>query len=83
MAKLHHNQPTGGHADPAMTLKITVVLGIHDQAKLDRRLLADQQNPSSAEYHHWLTPAQFARRFGPAPDRRTRWCSGCEARACK
>ena len=34
------------HADPAMTLKVSVVLGIHDQAKLDQ-LLADQQNPSS------------------------------------
>jgi subtilase family serine protease len=26
--------------------------------------LADQQNPSSPSYHHWLTPAQFAERFG-------------------
>ena len=22
--------------------------------------LANQQNPKSAEYHHWLTPSQFA-----------------------
>ena len=28
------------------------------------KLLADQQNPSSADYHHWLTPEQFADRFG-------------------
>lgn len=27
-------------------------------------LLAQQQNPSSPNYHRWLTPAQFADRFG-------------------
>ena len=70
-AKLVNNHPAElaqlgpvVRANPAMTLNITVVLGIHDQAKLDR-LLAEQQNSSSSQYHHWLTPAQFARRFGP------------------
>src|ERR1700675_2987823 len=52
------------HADPAMRLHLTVVLAVHDQAKLDQ-LLADQQNPSSSQYHRWLTPAQFNQRFGP------------------
>ncbi len=33
------------------------------QAALDQ-LLADQQNPSSPDYHRWLTPEQFANRFG-------------------
>jgi subtilase family serine protease len=33
------------------------------QRDLDK-LLADQQNPSSPKYHKWLTPAQFADRFG-------------------
>ena len=28
------------------------------------QLLADQQNPSSRSYHKWLTPAQYADRFG-------------------
>jgi hypothetical protein len=31
------------HADPAMKLHLTVVLGIHDQAKLEQPL-SDQQN---------------------------------------
>ncbi|HUX43644.1 MAG TPA: protease pro-enzyme activation domain-containing protein [Terracidiphilus sp.] len=31
-----------------------------------KQLLADQQNPSSPLYHHWLTPQQFAARFGMA-----------------
>jgi hypothetical protein len=52
------------HADPTRELRLRVVLGIHDQAKLDR-LLADQQNPSSGDYHQWLTAAQFGQRFGP------------------
>lgn len=28
------------------------------------QLLADQQNPASSSYHHWLTPATFGARFG-------------------
>ena len=35
----------------------------NQQAALDR-LLVEQQDPSSANYHHWLTPEQFADRFG-------------------
>ena len=33
------------------------------QADLDR-LLAEQQDPNSPEYHQWLTPEQFGARFG-------------------
>ncbi len=35
------------------------------QADLEA-LLAAQQNPSSPQYHQWLTPAQFGARFGMA-----------------
>jgi subtilase family serine protease len=35
------------------------------QADLDA-LVAAQQNPSSPEYHQWLTPAEFGARFGLA-----------------
>ena len=52
------------HADSAMKLQLIVMLGIHDQAKLDE-LIADQQNPSSTQYHRWLTPQEFNQRFGP------------------
>lgn len=31
-----------------------------------QKLLAAQQNPSSPQYHQWLTPEQFANRFGMA-----------------
>ena len=33
------------------------------QAALDR-LLTDQQNPSSPQFHKWLTPEEFGNRFG-------------------
>lgn len=31
-----------------------------------QKLLDDQQNKSSTNYHAWLTPAQFGQQFGPA-----------------
>ena len=37
---------------------------VAQQADLDR-LLTDQQDRSSLDYHRWLTPQQFADRFGP------------------
>ena len=76
--KLKGNHPTElarlgptVHADPAMQLHLTITLGIHDQAKLDQ-LLADQQNPSSSQYHRWLTPSaiQPALRADPGADGR-------------
>ncbi|HTW22851.1 MAG TPA: protease pro-enzyme activation domain-containing protein [Candidatus Baltobacteraceae bacterium] len=38
--------------------------------------MAEQQDPSSANYHHWLTPAQFGAMYGPAQqdiDTITKW----------
>jgi uncharacterized protein (TIGR03437 family) len=37
------------------------------QADLDR-LLAEQQDPSSPNYHRWLTPEEYADRFGVSAD---------------
>jgi hypothetical protein len=31
-----------------------------------QQLLRAQQDPSSPEYHRWLTPTEFGRRFGPS-----------------
>jgi len=42
---------------------IVFKLSSTQQAALDK-LLADQQNPHSANYHKWLTPEQYAARFG-------------------
>src|SRR6266404_7589699 len=37
------------------------------QAGLDR-LLQQRQDPSSANYHQWLTPGDYANRFGMTPN---------------
>src|SRR5438477_2655710 len=55
-----------GPVDPALKLDhvtLMVKRSSAQQAGLER-LLADQQNPSSPDYHAWLTPEQFADRFG-------------------
>ncbi|MBB4127741.1 subtilase family serine protease [Xanthomonas translucens] len=43
-----------------------VHLPLRDQAGLDA-LLADIQDPVSPQYHHWLSRAEFERRFAPLP----------------
>ena len=32
------------------------------------QLLRDQQDPSSPQYHQWLTPTEFGEQFGPSAD---------------
>src|SRR6185437_16571778 len=55
-----------GAVDPAMRMEDIMLLtrpSASQQADLDQ-LLAEQRNPSSPEYHKWLTPEQFGNRFG-------------------
>lgn len=37
-----------------------------EQESALQTFLTQQQDKSSAEYHHWLTPEQFGERFGPS-----------------
>lgn len=55
-----------GKADPALQLNsVTLVLKPSDSQQADlNSLLAQQQDPASKNYHNWLTPEQFADRFG-------------------
>jgi subtilase family serine protease len=55
-----------GRVAPSLEIpRITLVLRPSDAQQADlNQLLAAQQDPSSPEYHHWLTPEQFADRFG-------------------
>jgi subtilase family serine protease len=39
-----------------------------DQQSALEKLLAEQQNPKSSNYHKWLTPEQYAARFGMSDD---------------
>lgn len=45
-------------------MSVTVSLKLRDQAGLTQ-FLADVTNPHSAEYHHFLTPAEFTAKYGP------------------
>jgi uncharacterized protein (TIGR03437 family) len=59
-----------GVVDPSVILpRVTLMLkpSPAQQSDLDQ-LLADQQNPTSPDYHRWLTPEQFAERFGVSQD---------------
>src|SRR5208282_2093444 len=46
-------------------LKMAAILKLHDRLELDR-LIGEQQDPSSQNYHDWLTAEEFTRRFGPS-----------------
>jgi subtilase family serine protease len=48
-------------------LSMRVVLALRNQPDLTQ-LLQDLQDPSSSEYHRWLTPQEFTARFGPRPE---------------
>src|SRR5690349_16881501 len=55
-----------GAVEPSLQMDHVLVLfqpTPSQQADLDQ-LLAAQQNPSSPDYHRWLTPDDFADRFG-------------------
>ena len=59
-----------GTSDPLLPMKrMSLLLKIapEKQAQLDR-LLAEQQDPSSPNFHRWLTPEEFRKRFGPSPE---------------
>src|SRR5271165_1059713 len=55
-----------GPVDRSMKLSFITLLiqpSVDQQAAL-KQLLAEQQDPSSPNYHKWLTPEQFGQRFG-------------------
>src|SRR5208282_5976912 len=54
-----------GWADLDRQLLMRVTLAPRNRSQL-QKLLAAQQDPASPEFRHWLTPGEFAQRFGPA-----------------
>jgi subtilase family serine protease len=46
-------------------LRMAAILKLHNRVQLER-LIRNQQDPSSPNYRHWLRPAEFTQRFGPA-----------------
>ena len=59
------NNKVGPVPSDSMLDQLTMVLSRspQQQRELDG-LLSEQQNPASANYHHWLTPSQMGERFG-------------------
>jgi len=59
-----------GPVDPSLKLSYMTLLTVPSasQQKAIDRLLAQQQDPRSPLYHQWLTPEQYADRFGLSPN---------------
>ena len=51
-------------ADASLNQFTLVLTRSAAQQQAFEQLLADQQNPASPEYHHWLTPTEIGERFG-------------------
>src|ERR1019366_4008225 len=67
-----------GPVDPSFQLSYMTLLTVPSasQQRAINRLLAQQQDPRSPLYHKWLTPEQYADRFGLSPNdvnRITEW----------
>jgi len=58
-----------GPVDPTTRFnRMLLVLAPSPQQEQDLQTLLDsQQDKSSPNYHHWLTPQEFGQKFGPAP----------------
>ncbi|HEV2133221.1 MAG TPA: protease pro-enzyme activation domain-containing protein [Terracidiphilus sp.] len=65
---LANAQNDRGPASPGMQLERMHLILKRSPAQESalRQLIQDQNTPGSASYHQWLTPAQFAARFGPS-----------------
>ena len=67
--------PTYGELPATQTLSLQIWFKPRDQEQLNA-LLASQQDPRSAQYHKWLTPKEYASRFGvtqPEFDQVSNW----------
>jgi Pro-kumamolisin, activation domain len=54
-----------GRAEASFPLHVTLLtVPSPSQAKALKQLLAEQQDPKSPNFHKWLTPKQYADRFG-------------------
>jgi pseudomonalisin len=56
-----------GRANLDDALAMSITLPVRHQAEL-AALIEAQQRLGSPEYHHWLSPEEFAARFAPAPE---------------
>ena len=62
-AQIHDDQGPVAPSMPLPYLSLVLKPSVSQEAELNQ-LLAAQQDPSSPSYHRWLTPEEFADRFG-------------------
>lgn len=55
-----------GAIDPSTVIRVTAWLKLHNEAQLDR-LVQQQNQKGSSNYHKWITQTQFDSTFGPTP----------------
>ena len=59
-----------GPTDPSLPMKRIILplkIDREKQARLDR-LVAEQKDPTSPNFHQWLTPEEFGKKFGRSPE---------------
>ena len=56
-----------GQLPATETLRFDMVLPLRDRAGL-QNFIQEVQDPTSASYHQFLTPQEFAARFGPSQE---------------
>jgi subtilase family serine protease len=52
--------------DPSALLTVNVWLKLHNQQQLDK-LVEQQKQKNSSNYHQWITQGQFNSNYGPTP----------------
>jgi subtilase family serine protease len=65
LARAEFDQGAVSDGQPLHRMLLLLQRSADQEADL-QKLLDDQQNKSAANYHAWLTPAQFGQQFGPA-----------------
>ena len=54
-----------GPTDPKRQISLSISMATASDAEINRALAAIE-DPNSPEYHHYLTPEEYAQRFGPS-----------------
>ncbi len=70
---IHNNTPKFvakaknlGPANPAESIDVSIWLNLHNRSAMDS-LAEELYDPTSVNYHRWLTRADFATKFAPTP----------------
>src|SRR5712692_7439535 len=67
LARAEFDQGVVADSQPMNRMLLLLQRSPEQQAAL-RQLMDDQQNKASANFHAWLTPEQFGKKFGPADE---------------